>query len=1074
MLKRYSIWLLTTFILFFAGCSDEYYNFNNKGEDLFEEGLTVCVPRLAETRAVPEGMTASELQLHTLTLFLYRYENNSFKELIVKQLKDDRNAVKVTPEYEAYNISDLPQGEYKVYVVANIFNSESEDSLKDTYSNGTGNQEGEVKLLKMDYDFVQEYFGYDKEEGNVKGLPMSCLHSDLRTSTEGEGLNDKMFSFTGKETLYADMTFCLAKVTVAVEGPTENIDVEKVSLSNYLKKFTLFEGCTPLQPIEVSESSISVEDQNLVYVTETNGQNDPKLTVEYEDKKVSFELGEKNSSGHYDLLRGHHYEYVIKRNGTIELKVKEWSPILLTTEINAPFELVVDLPESRIDTLESGKKYSFAYRTDAETLDIVVPKFYSELTKTTVDFYNSTIEDGKITVWLNNDVSLGEYRKLPPEEKEKLRYFHIKANNLMKRINIGHVVANPSFTVDPQNIIIDLRELIGGGFSDYRYSISYSSNFGKVTADWADAEWEGAEGEKKKVSSLDNVFSVISSTARTGTDNIAIYHLSDGETDFWNTRWTLTVTYKVIAENADDEEMLQQLKDNGEDVKKVTFTVIPYSSTYKIHFKSLEGWSLPHIYVYQCLEMPRDLLGTNKAFRAKTVGGTSGDSPTAALQYCFSSGFCFKGWKGYGGPDNNDPNASGAMDSNGFFYFSSKDYAPNTGDVGASTLNTARYMWYNFNAAHYATLKRAGQKKCTTDQCNTDWNPDVDNSEYWARLWPGVVMYDEGNGWWSYELSGVAEPGKTLIMFADGHSGDKIHRFPEDAYVGVPLFDYEDKEGWFLHKGGKTNYVNNRFYDDNPIDKPIDQPEVKKATYRFYWDYSSTNNGLNLYYNGDSNNEAWKPVNATYSGSGKQTAGDGFFNKDSNGNVYWEVSVEETKCPKVVYWAGYNSDANGKNVTISNFIADKDGVPSVYLNFSKGTATYGGPVDVYTLYWRRDKDGMMMDTFYVVEYAGDGNVSTHKTSKQTTINGVTYNYVELGKNFTSGKFLIKDGDLDINGGWDDARQTDDFILNTTNFSNRECTVVIGDRSNSKYPVSISNQRPSVRKKSYSSKKRLGK
>ena len=54
-------------------------------------------------------------------------------------------------------------------------------------------------------------------------------------------------------------------------------------------------------------------------------------------------------------------------------------------------------------------------------------------------------------------------------------------------------------------------------------------------------------------------------------------------------------------------------------------------------------------------------------------------------------------------------------------------------------------------------------------------------------------------GWYRFELSGVATPGKALIMFTDTHPHgyDVANRYPLDKQVGVPLFDFPNREGWF-------------------------------------------------------------------------------------------------------------------------------------------------------------------------------------------------------------------------------------------------------------------------------------
>lgn len=72
-------------------------------------------------------------------------------------------------------------------------------------------------------------------------------------------------------------------------------------------------------------------------------------------------------------------------------------------------------------------------------------------------------------------------------------------------------------------------------------------------------------------------------------------------------------------------------------------------------------------------------------------------------------------------------------------------------------------------------------------------------------------MIDEGNGWWKYTLTGIATPGKALIMFGDGHTyKDVMNRYPGNDEVGIPLFDYPSREGWFDLANGATQFTSTK------------------------------------------------------------------------------------------------------------------------------------------------------------------------------------------------------------------------------------------------------------------------
>lgn len=95
------------------------------------------------------------------------------------------------------------------------------------------------------------------------------------------------------------------------------------------------------------------------------------------------------------------------------------------------------------------------------------------------------------------------------------------------------------------------------------------------------------------------------------------------------------------------------------------------------------------------------------------------------------------------------------------------------------------------------------------------------NSPVWkfTRSWPGDKMNPDNTnvGWYykdfskdfksisvDYDAKGekTIKPGETLIMFSNNHNtnvGYTLHRCPHHLEPGIPLFDYEDREGWIVY-----------------------------------------------------------------------------------------------------------------------------------------------------------------------------------------------------------------------------------------------------------------------------------
>lgn len=110
--------------------------------------------------------------------------------------------------------------------------------------------------------------------------------------------------------------------------------------------------------------------------------------------------------------------------------------------------------------------------------------------------------------------------------------------------------------------------------------------------------------------------------------------------------------------------------------------------------------------------------------------------------------------------------------------------------------------------------------------------------------WPGVEMVAaETNTGWYYKNFPVdaksvlntneskgqrtIKPGETLIMFSNNtyqDQGYSLHRCPHHLEPGIPLFDYEDREGWIVY---------------DPTSDPIwrvhdDMPEIENIEFKVY------------------------------------------------------------------------------------------------------------------------------------------------------------------------------------------------------------------------------------------------
>ena len=145
------------------------------------------------------------------------------------------------------------------------------------------------------------------------------------------------------------------------------------------------------------------------------------------------------------------------------------------------------------------------------------------------------------------------------------------------------------------------------------------------------------------------------------------------------------------------------------------------------------------------------------------------------------------------------------------------------------------------------------------------------NSPVWkfTENWPGDKMNPDNTnvGWYYKDFSKdfkskntdhgatgekTIKPGETLIMFSNNHNKDvgyTLHRCPHHLEPGIPLFDYEDREGWIVYD--PTSDPTWNIYDEMPTIENINFTIYTKfQTYGWFNVYGVANGK-----NGDDNNK---------------------------------------------------------------------------------------------------------------------------------------------------------------------------------------------------------------------------
>ncbi len=924
--------------------------------------------------APSDDITTAEGAIKSLWLLAYDTKGSNH---VVKQLQ---SGGEVSDAYTTYSIQFTP-GSYRFYVVANL------DSYIDKpVSAATAEDELKSMILR---------FSPEKLPNLADGLPMACLPDEI-----DEADTDGIVTIAPgeKKQVHADMRFLCAKVryTILFNNDKDGFSYDTFgehsisftggSATGVIASTTLLraesspvEGSfdldkVPLESVDYVDETVTGAWQGTVYLPENLSTEKKSLTtlllnatLDGSDAALRYTITlpspEKVTSTEKpgSLQRGHFYDLtgrVTSLGDRLDLtaEVKDWTLLQLVYDIHGPYFLHVE--KTTIADMAAGREQLLYYETDAPELKFESCQYQGKDLFTVTTVKDETTGNDYISVKVNPDiVATGEI--LNGDDY----YFDIIAANLHKRIMVTPIYLTPFLNVTPTEIVVNIAEHIASGEYEGIFEVNFDTNLPEV-------QITGFEGWDNSIISLEG-----ESTHNTasGKNTIKVSGMNDGK---WTAETTFTLTYTATPASGDPI------------TQKVTITVKPNLLDYVIHFRATD-WSKPHIYVYQCLQFPADLQdkdGTPYSDRrSKPVGK---DKDHAALEYAFTSKIAFKGWKGYGGPDINDPYGDGKYDGGFFIFSATENYDPG---------NSNRYHQnMDFNTKHRTQIT-----KC--DNCKQGNND----------LYPGICMVDEGNGWWKYTLSGIATPGKALIMFGDGHTyKDVMNRFPGNDEVGIPLFDYPSREGWFDYANGATQFSST---------KPADLPY---RIYRVYFPISYK--GVNLYYN-NGNSRIFNSDNP----SDFTLQGDYYYYE-------WSTIVDGNESSTYITIEGRGDNASyfdKGSYSLSQFTESPVGSGIYcYTRNGIGTGGYSGApptAPTYRILWYKDqRNACHIDGLYS---GGDTRELNHG---ECTIDNRSYYYYDVTTSIDPIKIWLykqsNPGSYEDEYAWDKNGQS-----NSTNFSKVE-------------------------------------
>ena len=782
------VWLLTS--LFAVSCNDELEG--NGYTPNSSSNLHVLVPTVLSSRGTnPDdasglptyNATVDECQINDLTLYAFPTGNEG--KLLVETLPAPLASMMLEQHVANYQLNIEP-GTYHIYVVAN---------MNKVLSSQTIQKEDELKNIVLNY-----------VAGTEPGMPVSTNIPMIYEPKDVDGtiINTKIEKSGNKYTeVAANLKFTCVKVKLNLifdpsdPGVASNFGGKSFSINSIsaekLSPFThLYWGGKFEAPSWADEEYKrgfqntpydSQASEALVYYTEWTDNRSTSATNNNDDIKGTGDAKKTpdNAAGKW-LFQQTYYlpeRYISSEsdrsyltiNGKVGGSAENSYRINLGHKKNesSPTEVPVfprgtfyeitgaikSLGNMELDCKVSVKPWEMeTISADFNHTTLWVSKTEASVTSTTTDFINyesnATLENiGCETKIDGKDLIIPELNKVTKQIKFRInkdinysaynRVYNGTAKVWIKAGNIKKYIdvnydVKPYFDVTPQEITIY------SGSDNMTKVISFNTNLG------------GLEFTDGGTTSSHTALEAISSIKYTNGSGETITSSITANTVSGTDQGTFSITADQGVETSIEHTIYVQPKDytNGAEYdfkKPIKITVKPAVGNYYIYFRAIND------------RTPYNDTGGNRV--EKNYNGTLAEGGTNN----WNDGWFDSEWSG----DHDVP-----QEANHCLYAYTQ--------IGETTTKPNGPVWkYTDNWPG---------DKMKADYANTGWyymyydiNAVQKNTEFGAT----------GNR--------IIKPGETLLMFNNNFNqgvGYAAHRCPHHLEPGIPLFDYEDHEGWIV------------------------------------------------------------------------------------------------------------------------------------------------------------------------------------------------------------------------------------------------------------------------------------
>ena len=866
-IRDFILSLVSWFILLVTvSCSDELGG--ERAPISSESNLHVLVPTVLSSRGTrtddASGLptynaTVDECQINDLTLYAFPTGNEG--KLLVETLPAPLATMMVEQHVANYQLNITP-GKYHIYVVANMNKVLSGKTIK---------TEDELKKIVLSYGV-----------GTEPGMPVSTNIPMIYEPKDVNGniINTKIEKSGDKYTeVAANLKFTCVKVKLnLIMDPTASdnlygksysitdIAAQKLTPSTHLLwdgKFTQTDVTpeyakgidTPLYKstptgdaskgcyyqkgeYEINEDNKNVANEDVVKIADAyKDKGTPKPTNDKqwlfqgtyylperyisnaEEQSVLKINGIVNSSNknQYTIKLGHkqnasdapptfprgtYYEITGKlksygdMNLNCDVKVDDWK----TVEINADFyhtTLWVNKAKANV-TSTKGDTISYNSSEPDVTFGCIDTKTVGEKDEKVIIL---TKNDGKNIIFgINPEIPIDQFEQdKKTGKREGTARVYLQANNIKKYIEV-HYDVTPYFKVSPKNVVIywgkdpDDKQVLEKHFV-------VETNLGGLKAyqNINGTLIEKASGSTAQVGGAPSRLE-ISYDNTPNADGKYLMKVTETVDPQTTTVYNFTLSPKKPISGDEDRS------------QEVTVTVKPEFGPYRIYMRAINdvySWS------------------GDKDTQSNLVVVMKGQLP----EYTIPEGD-YNGDKNFNWDDGwfwKKDNWAGDEKTH-----SDKHYLYAYTQIGENTNSSPNMPTWVF------TEKFPGDK-LTGDINNAGWYyKDIEKNKKSSLTFNNAQVEKE------------IKPGQTLVIFGNGDNafgndgGRTPHRFPHHMDPGIPLFNYEDREGWYLYDPTCIPYY--RVYDDKPTIINVDYVIYTKDNItRWYIDFGKKDSNLNKY-----------------------------------------------------------------------------------------------------------------------------------------------------------------------------------------------------------------------------------